>query len=155
MPTPTMYLCNLFIKTGFLTNKQKDSQFAFCVVGKKIKTIVNDINMSESEKLSREELRRKLRNKIKNKRNPNELTAQLPQRLKEDPAGLLLSMGIDNADVLKNAQQILKNKDAILQSLHNTMQTQCADASFSKSSNESTPNIVETIEEEEEEAPPP
>lgn len=101
---------------------------------------------------SREELRRKLKDKIRNKRNPNEKTAQLPQRLKDDPAGVLLSMGIDDASILNNVQMLLKDKHGLMERLAETVNQE-------KQTTNTTPPLQQLINTDEnsddEESPPP
>jgi hypothetical protein len=56
-------------------------------------------------KPSREELKKRLREKINGKRSNSEIT----QNAKKDPQTTMLSMGIDDPYLLKNAQSIIKN----------------------------------------------
>lgn len=65
---------------------------------------------------SREELRRRLREKIKGSRsNANQPSNQdMADKLKRDPTAALLSMGIDDPNILKNAKSIVDNPHEIL-----------------------------------------
>ena len=65
---------------------------------------------------TREELRRKLRNRIKEKRNLSSSDDRVKQ-MKEDPKSTLLSLGVDDPELLKNADSLLKNPIAALQTL--------------------------------------
>ena len=69
--------------------------------------------MDES-KLNRDALRRKLREKIRNKRGESD-NVQLARRLKTDPATTMLQLGIDDADLIKNAKGLVKNPMDFLQ----------------------------------------
>ena len=62
----------------------------------------------------REELRRKLRDKIKNKRRGGANPDDLSQRLRNDPAGALMSLGIEDPAVLKEAKAIVANPQKML-----------------------------------------
>lgn len=58
----------------------------------------------------REALRKKLQEKIRAKRDDSSSKGpQLAQRLKDDPKGAMLQMGIDDVDILKNARSIVNN----------------------------------------------
>ena len=75
---------------------------------------------------TREELRKRLREKIKAKKDPTNASANLSlaKKMKDDPQSALLSLGIDNADILNNAQSLMKNPKATLQSLKKAIETQ-------------------------------
>ena len=73
----------------------------------------------DNEKATREELRRRLRNKIREKKNPT--SNAFAKKMKDDPKSTLLSLGIDNADILNNAQSLLKNPEATMQKLKEAM----------------------------------
>jgi hypothetical protein len=63
---------------------------------------------------SREELRARLRAKIKGKRHERSGSVSEPstsEKAQADPKGLLMSLGIDNPDVLEAAARALKVKD--------------------------------------------
>ena len=64
-------------------------------------------------KVSREELKRRLREKINGKKTNNET----PKNIKKDPQTAMLSMGIDDPSVLKNAQSIIKNPHSALKNI--------------------------------------
>ena len=103
----------------------------------------------------REALRRKLRDKIKGKRNGGKSEGpELTRRLKDDPATLMLSMGIDDPQLLGNAKSMVKNPQAALRDLS----VQLADAQASSRgpsiahSQKITPPEGEVSEDEE--APP-
>lgn len=68
---------------------------------------------------SREELRRKLRAKIKGKRDgtDNSSGPQLAQRLRSDPQSAMLSMGVDDPEILKQAESIVKNPERFLKDM--------------------------------------
>ena len=63
-------------------------------------------------KPSREELKKKLREKINGKKN-NELA----KNIKNDPQTAMLSMGIDDPEILKNAKSIVKNPMSALKNI--------------------------------------
>ena len=67
----------------------------------------------------RQELRRRLRAKIKNKREGTDGNTgpQLAQRLRADPKSAMLSMGVDDVDVLNNADSILKDPERFLRQI--------------------------------------
>ena len=55
---------------------------------------------------SREELRKELRQKIKDKRNPSNSTQSFAKNVKQDPQTALMSMGVDDPDILNNAKML-------------------------------------------------
>lgn len=67
-----------------------------------------------TDNISREELRKRLRNKIKNKRNSSEVS----QQIKKDPQTALMSLGIDDPNILKNAKHIVQNPTEFLKSIN-------------------------------------
>lgn len=99
--------------------------------------------------MDREEKRRLLRQKIANAKagrtggGPN-AGAQLAAQVKADPAGALLSLGIDDAAVLSNASSLL-NVDKLKQTAR------------SLKGGDREKRVAEVVDddEEEEEAPPP
>jgi len=66
-----------------------------------------------TDKPSREELKKKLREKINGKRYNNDAT----KNIKRDPQTAMLSMGIDNPEILKNAHSIVKNPHSALKNI--------------------------------------
>ena len=74
------------------------------------------MNTDSSSSLSREELKKKLREQIKGARNNNSRCI-LSQQLKKDPQSTLMSLGIDDANILKNAKDIVKNPQSYLQNI--------------------------------------
>jgi hypothetical protein len=70
---------------------------------------------------TREELRKRLKDKIREKQNTTSANASLAKKIKDDPKSALLSFGVDNADILNNAQSLLKNPEATLRSLKGAM----------------------------------
>lgn len=80
-----------------------------------------------TDKPSREELKKKLREKINGKRSKDENT----KNIKKDPQTAMLSMGIDNPEVLKNAQSIIKNPHHAIKNISNIL----------KNDEESAPSI--------------
>ena len=111
---------------------------------------------------SRDELRRELRQKIKNKRNPSNTAQTLAKNVKQDPQTALMSMGIDDADVLNNAKMMLKDPKTMLKALTD----QLADEATGSNANQNNQNKCSAIkevkyeerkeeEEEEEGLPPP
>ena len=65
---------------------------------------------------SREELRRRLRAKCGRARSSggaNHPKEELAQRLRQDPTGALLSMGVDDPDVLRALPALVGNKDLL------------------------------------------
>lgn len=73
-----------------------------------------------TEKLSREELKKKLREKINGKRFNNDTT----KNIKRDPQTAMLSMGIDNPEVLKSAHSIVKNPHSALKNLSDMLKNE-------------------------------
>lgn len=73
------------------------------------------MNKDSSSSLSREELKKKLRDQIKGARNNNR--GNLSQQLKKDPQSTLMSLGIDDANILKNAKDIVKNPQSYLKNI--------------------------------------
>ena len=76
----------------------------------------------------RDELKKKLREKIKGKREGNDQSNKQQHQLKKDPQTALMSMGIDDLSVLKNAKAIVKNPkqflhDTISENINNQSQT--------------------------------
>ena len=71
-----------------------------------------------TEQVSREELRKKLRNKIKEKRSTDgDSLSNMSRTLKKDPQSALMSLGLDDAEVLKNAKNIVKNPKDYLKNI--------------------------------------
>jgi hypothetical protein len=64
----------------------------------------------------REALRRRLRDKIKGKRNKEE-GPQLVKRMMDDPTTMMLSLGIEDPDILNRAKSIVKNPKGALQNI--------------------------------------
>ena len=97
-----------------------------------------------TKEVSKEELRRRLREKIKSKRNvtsPHELA----NSVRKDPQTAMMSMGIDDAHVLKNAQQIVKNPEAFLKTI----------VSEDANSKQNTASVSLNVSDDEEEGLPP
>lgn len=68
---------------------------------------------------SKEDLRKRLREKIKNKRNGTSIS-DMSSNIKRDPQTTLMSLGIEDMTILKNAKSIVKNPSNFLkQSLEN------------------------------------
>ena len=65
------------------------------------------------EKPSRDELKRRLRDKINGKKTGNDTK----NNIKKDPQTAMLSMGIDDLEILKMAPSILKNPQSALNNL--------------------------------------
>lgn len=64
----------------------------------------------------RDELRKKLKEKIRDKRNgKNSSNENIHDKLKKDPQSALMSMGIDDVDMLNDAKSIMKNPHSFLQ----------------------------------------
>ena len=62
------------------------------------------------------ELRKKLREKIKDKRNGNNSSIEnISNKFKKDPQSALMSMGVDDVDMLNDAKSIMKNPHSFLQ----------------------------------------
>ena len=101
---------------------------------------------------SREELRKELRQKIKDKRNPSNSTQSLAKNVKQDPQTALMSMGVDDPDILNNAKMLLKDPKGMLKNLTD----QLVEEKSSKESKQSDAQHEEKqYEEEEEEGLPP
>lgn len=64
----------------------------------------------------RQALRRRLRDKIKAKRNKEE-GPQLAKRMMDDPTTMMLSLGIEDPDILDRAKSIVKNPQGALQDI--------------------------------------
>ena len=65
---------------------------------------------------SRDELRSRLRKKIRDKRD-NTSVQTMQRDLKADPTGSLLRLGVDDANLLKQAEQIVKTPQKVLAGL--------------------------------------
>lgn len=63
----------------------------------------------------RDELKRKLRDKIKSKRNDS--TVDMAKAVRNDPQTAFLRMGLDDPQLLMQAQEIVKNPSSILSKL--------------------------------------
>lgn len=101
-----------------------------------------------SETPDREELRKRLRNKIRGKRSNDHTGPQLAQRLKDDPATALMSMGIDDVSVLSNAKEIIQMSKSMLNNSSKKMTKEDHQKKVNK-------NDTEMDDDSEEEAPPP
>ena len=97
----------------------------------------------------RQELKKRLRQKIEQKRSSNQNTGpQLAKRLSDDPASTLMSMGVDDANILSNAKAVIQQSKTLLQNSKNKSKTQPA-------SEKQKEKHVEDVEEEDiVEAPP-
>lgn len=89
----------------------------------------------------RQELKKKLREKIHAKRNNTDSATALAKNVKNDPQTALMRMGIDDPQILANANSILKNPKQLLSQLSDMI------------SDMPNGNVENEIEEEEE-APP-
>ena len=98
--------------------------------------------------MDREELRRRCREKRKAQRNGGG-SAQLSQRLQNDPTAAMLELGIDDPTVLRSASELLSNPQKTLALLRETMK----DAS-SRPPAVSSASAANAEEDDEEEAPP-
>lgn len=101
----------------------------------------------------REELRKKLRDKIRNKRDGNDNKERMAQNLVRDPATAMMSMGVDDPEILKHAKSIVKNPQSF-------MQTAIEKIGSSKDvegdeDEEAPPPSEDLHESDDEEAPPP
>jgi hypothetical protein len=72
------------------------------------------------QKPSREELKRRLRNKISEKRGD---VPSIAKNMKKDPQTAMMSMGIDDPELLKLAPSLLKNPQTALQNLKQQLST--------------------------------
>ena len=99
----------------------------------------------------REALRKKLQEKIKAKRDDSSSKGpQLAQRLRDDPKGAMLQMGIDDVDILKNAKSIVNNPQQFLaDSITDTKKKK------KRSKKKVETDHVKEESDDEEEAPPP
>ena len=104
-----------------------------------------------SETPDREELRRRLRSKIRGRRSNDHTGPQLAQRLQDDPATALMSMGIDDASVLNNAKQIIQMSKSML----NNSTKKVAKEETTQKDNKIEKKNTEDDDDSEEEAPPP
>ncbi len=93
----------------------------------------------DDDKPTREELRKRLRNKIHDKRTGNSSMESLAKTVKNDPQTALMSLGIDDPNILKSAKDIFKDPHQLLNSLK---------------IEDKKENNVDEEEEEEEELPP-
>ena len=73
--------------------------------------------MDQPCELSRDELRKKLRAKMKDKRSGKSSMESLGKNLKSDPMSALLSMGVDDVDLLNDSKKIVKNPESYLKSV--------------------------------------
>lgn len=90
----------------------------------------------------RDELRKKLRAKIRSKKQGGgDGNLDLAKKMKQDPTSALMSMGIDDPSLLRNANSILTNPQQVLQNLKNQLGNDNEDSKKDDS--------IETDEEEE------
>ena len=107
-----------------------------------------------SNQTNRDELKRRLKEKIRNKRSNDHTAPQLVQRLRDDPATALMSMGIDDANVLNNAKEIIQMSKTLLgNSAKKREMSNEAKEDISNSKDEKS--RAEDDDESEDEAPPP
>lgn len=96
------------------------------------------------------ELLKKLRERTRRGSAPGDSTHDLAQRMRNDPQGALMSMGIDDPELLKMATSALKNPEGAIRDLKSRL---------AQVDDEAPPPMPGTTtlreEEEEEEAPPP
>lgn len=104
-----------------------------------------------SETPNREELRRRLRSKIRGKRSNDHTGPELAQRLQDDPATALMSMGIDDPSILNNAKQIIQMSKSML----NNSIKKVAKEETTPKNNKIEEKNTEDNDDSEEEAPPP
>jgi hypothetical protein len=71
---------------------------------------------------SKEELRKRLREKIKQKRHGGN-NETLRESMLKDPQTTMMRMGIDDVNILQNANNILKNPNEILKTLTEAQDT--------------------------------
>lgn len=91
-----------------------------------------------SETVSREELRKRLRDKIKGKRSgDSNSVSEMSRNLKKDPQSALMSLGVDDAEMLKNAKNIVKNP-------HDYLKNVIANETNTSKNNEATDKKVHT-----------
>jgi hypothetical protein len=95
---------------------------------------------------NREELRRRLREKIHGKRN-NTCQQEMASRMKKDPQTALMSLGVDDAQLLQQANMITKSPHAFLQTM-----LQEVEKTQREESSKENPQIEE--DDDDEEAPP-
>ena len=67
-----------------------------------------------TDKPDREALRQRLREKIRGKRSGESDTAALSTRLREDPVTAMLSMGLDDPELLGQAKSLVAHPEAFL-----------------------------------------
>ena len=65
----------------------------------------------------------KLRQKIKDKRNKE---VPIAQKMKADPTSTMLAMGLDDANILKNAKNIVRNPHALMKTVLQTAKNEIA-----------------------------
>jgi len=104
----------------------------------------------------REELRAKLREKIRGKSRGGRGCgpSDMKQKIRSDPQGALLSMGVDNKDLLESLPSLLKGgdpKQALRSILHPQTSSERKDKELEK---EEEREEEADSDEEEEEAPP-
>lgn len=100
--------------------------------------------------MNREELKRRCREKRKAQRNGGG-SAQLSQRLQNDPTAAMLELGIDDPTVLRSASELLSNPQKTLALLRETMK----DASASSRPTAVSSSVANAEEQEDEEEAPP
>ena len=79
-----------------------------------------DAKAQPSPTTQRAELRRRLRQKIRCGRNApvaRQSSERIAGALRSDPAGALLSMGVDDPTILQNAKAITSNPHALMKQL--------------------------------------
>ena len=110
-----------------------------------------------SEPPTRDELKRRLKDKIRSKRSNDHTGPQLVQRLQDDPATALMSMGIDDASVLNNAKQIIQMSKSMLNKSTKKRTKEARDGTSNNTVNTMKMEQIDNTcdDSEEEEAPPP
>lgn len=98
---------------------------------------------------SREELRRRLRAKINGKRS----TTDMARSIKKDPQTALMSMGVDDADILSHAKEIAKNPHQTLHQLKSTLKE--LEEGDARASTHAAAEAIPAADSDDDEAPPP
>lgn len=70
--------------------------------------------MSDEQPSDREALRQRLREKIRGRRGGSNDAAQLSTRLRDDPVTTMLSMGLDDPELLGQAKSLVAHPEAFL-----------------------------------------
>tara|TARA_B110000008_G_C16655381_1_gene438501 strand:+ start:115 stop:453 length:339 start_codon:yes stop_codon:yes gene_type:complete len=107
-----------------------------------------------SNSQSREELRKKLRDKIKNKRNGGDSSANMARTMKKDPQTALMSLGIDDPNILNSANDIVKNPHKLLDELKQELKENIEQTKHETANMDKSNDVANNVDSDDEELPP-